>query len=463
MSRGTHKKIGADLTQGSIPMQLFSFVLPIIMGNIIQQLYNAADVMIIGRYVGSIGTVGVSNGGEYTGLVTFVATSFSSAGQIYVAQMAGIGDKAGIRKTSETLLSFLMLLAIAISAFGVVFGKGFLCLINCPQEAMQQAVNYQLICCMGIPAIFGYNAACGILRGMGESGKPLQFIVISALTNVVLDLALVAGFRMESEGTAIATVAAQYAAFFAALAFMLRNKERFGIELHIKEWSIDRKHLSVILNLGLPMVAQSMLIHLSQIYCTALINHYGMVAASANSIGTKINRLTNSFTSGVTAGAGAMVGQNIGARKYDRASNTVYCALIGAMSLSVIFSAVSLLCAEKIVLAFTTVEANAAAIVELGAKNVRAGVITLILAAIQGAFCSVIVGSGNSKLQFWVGVIDSVILRIGISILLAYGFGMGAVGFFYGNGLARLGPVIIGLYYYYSGKWKKRRLLTQAD
>lgn len=460
VGRNYQKRVGADLTEGSIPKLLSVFVIPLILGNLLQQLYNAVDVMIIGRYMGSIGTVGVSNGGEYAGLMTYAATGFSSAGQIYIAQMVGRNDRKGIGEIASTLFSFLIIIAVGLSLLGVVTARWFMWILNCPQEAVEQAVSYQCWSCLGFPAIFGYNAVCGILRGMGESGKPLAFIAVSAVTNIFFDLLLVAGLHMEADGTAIATVASQYAAFLAALTFMLRKKEDLDVDLKCHAAKLYPEHLKILVKLGLPLTAQSMLVHFSQLFCTALINNYGVVEASANSIGNKINRITNTFTSGVTAGAGAMVGQNIGARKFDRVKKTVYCALIGALIFSTVFSMVSIFGAEQIVMLFTKTEENAEKIIALGAACVRLGVITLMLAAVQGAFCAVISGSGYAKLQFFYGVLDSIILRIGISLLFAYVLDMGVVGFFLGNGLARLGPTMIGIYYFYSNKWKKRNLLS---
>lgn len=457
MQAEAKKKVGLDLTEGNILTQLLRFVFPLLLANVIQQLYNTVDMMVIGHWVGSAGTVGVSTGGEVATLLTFAATSFGSAAQIYVAQLYGAKDQKSISETIGTVLSFMLLAGAAVGAICIICCDLFLSWLNCPAEAFYQAKSYMVIASLGLPFVFGYNGICGLLRGMGEAKRPLIFILVAAISNIIMDLLLVVVIPLEAAGTAIATVAAQFASFFAAGYFLYKRKEHFSLEFSLSGLRIRKKHFAVLMKLGLPLTAQSAFIHFTQLICTAQINQYGLVASATNSIGNKVQKLMNIFTTSVNSGAGAMAGQNIGAKKHDRVKKIVYTTMACAACLSAVMIAAALFLPRQAFALFT----KDGDVIEFGVTYLRISLIVFVLSPIQGSFGAVVTGSGNVKLSFLIGVLDGVVLRLGISFALAYGFGMGVIGFFYGNALARLGPVLLSSIYFYSGKWKTRKLLTE--
>ena len=449
------KKLGIDLTQGSVLGGLVRFVIPLLLANILQQLYNTVDMAVIGNYVGSTGTVGVSTGGEVATLLTFLATAFGSAAQIYVAQLSGAGDHRSIRQTIGTCLSFMAILSLVCAGISIALCDAFLQWLNCPEEALSQARGYMITVSVGLPFVFGYNAICGILRGMGEAKRPLLFVAVAAAVNVVLDLLLVAWIPLGAVGTAIATVAAQCASFVAAGFFLYRKRESFEMTFARGCFRMHKDHLVILLKLGIPLAAQSALIHGTQLICARHVNAFGLVASATNSIGNKVQKLINILTNSLTSGAGAMVGQNLGARKLDRVRKTVRTT----MALAAVFSG----CAAIIAIFFPDqafrLFTKDPEVIAFGRTYLRIALIVFAIAPFQGSFGAVLTGSGFTLLNFIAGVLDGVVLRLGISFLLAYGMNMGVVGFFYGNALARLGPTIVSSIYYFSGKWKTRKLL----
>ena len=303
------KKVGIDLTQGSVLGGLVRFVIPLLLANILQQLYNTVDMAVIGNYVGSTGTVGVSTGGEVATLLTFLATAFGSAAQIYVAQLSGAGDHRSIRQTIGTCLSFMAILSLVCAGISIVLCGAFLQWLNCPEEALSQARGYMITVSVGLPFVFGYNAICGILRGMGEAKRPLLFVAVAAAVNVVLDLLLVAWIPLGAVGTAIATVAAQCASFVAAGVFLYRKRESFEMTFARGCFRMHKDHLAVLLKLGIPLAAQSALIHGTQLICARHVNAFGLVASATNSIGNKVQKLINILTNSLTSGAGQWLGR----------------------------------------------------------------------------------------------------------------------------------------------------------
>ena len=455
----TKKRVGLDLTEGNILKQLLIFVLPLLLANIVQQLYDMVDMIVIGKFVGTIGTSGVSTGSEVATLITFAASSFGSAAQIYVSQLVGAKDHKSISETICTSVVFIEILAICFTVITVVFCDTFLDWLNCPPEAFGQAHSYMTIVALGFPFIFGYNMVCGILRGMGEAKRPLLFVSVAAVSNIFMDLLLVAVFRLEAAGTAIATITAQLASFVAAAIFLYKKKEQFGLELSRKTLTVHKRHLKVLLKLGLPLTAQSALIHFTQLICTSQINQYGLVASSTNGVGNKIQKFINVFVASINNGAGAMVGQNIGAKKYDRVKRIVYTTLCCSSTVALVAVSVALFLPRQAFSLFT----NDPEVIEFGVTFMHIVVWTFVLTPFQGSFNSVVTGSGNAKLSFWIGFLDGVVLRLGISFTLAYVFNLGVIGFFYGNTFARLGPVALGMWYYYSGKWREKKLLTEEN
>ena len=452
------REIGADMTTGSIPKLLLQFAVPLLLANLVQQLYNSVDMIIVGKVVGNAGTVGVSTGGEVAALLTFIATSFGMAGQVYAAQLMGRQRWDMIGEMFRTVLSFMLLVSLICMAMCLIFCTPLLQALNCPEEAFCQAKSYMRIVSFGLPFVFGYNAVSGVMRGMGESKKPLLFITISAISNVVMDLLLVVAIPMRAAGSAIATVIAQIMAFAAAMIYLRLRVKDSTFRVSPRDLRIQKAYLMPLLRIGIPLTIQSTCIHFSQLICVSWVNSFGMVAASTNSIGNKLGRFISVLTTGINGAGGSIVGQNLGAQKYDRVKKTVYCALAFSMTLCVVEYALVLLCPRWLFSLFT----DDTAVVELGVTYLYILMITFALNAFQGPYTSVITGCGNAKLNFCCGISDGIILRLGVSYVLAFTLKMGAVGYWYGNALAHLGPVLIGLIYFYSGKWKTYQFLRNS-
>lgn len=449
-------RVGTDLTQGNITRTLLIFALPLLLSNIIQQLYNTVDLIIIGQYMGSTGTVGVSTGGEAASMFTFISMGFSSAGQIYVSQLHGRHDQVRIQGAIGTLLSFMLMISLIAAAICIFLGEPILRLMNTPQEAFVQAMNYMRITALGLPFVFGYNAICAILRGMGESKRPLLFVTIAAISNIFMDLLLVIVCRMEAAGTALATIIAQFASFAASVIFMLKRKQHFQFDFKWKSFAIQKEPFLIYMKLGIPYTLHSVFIHFSQIFCNSLINSYGLVASACNSVGNKITRFANILMNSITQASGTMVGQNLGAGKIERVQKTVKCSLTYAYIICVLNCALSVLCPRLIYGIFTTDQE----VIKMGVAFLLINLITFVLSAWMGSFGAVVTGSGNAKINFIAGMLDGVLLRIGISLLCAYVLNMGVYGFFLGNALARLAPCVIYALYYLGGRWKTYKLLS---
>lgn len=451
------KKVGTNLTEGSILKGLLIFAIPIVLANLLQQLYSLVDLIVIGKYVGNIGTVGVNTGGELADLVTPVAMGFSTAGQIYIAQLFGAKQEDKIKKTVGTLLTFMFGISILLAALVIVFNDPLLNLLNCPHEALQQAKSYMIITAIGFPCIFGYNAVCGILRGMGESKRPLFFICVAASINLVLDIILVSVFKMEAAGTAIATVASQMGSFLAAFYFMYQKKEQFDFELKLSYFKIDMECMKVLFRLGIPQVVRSMFVRFGMLWVNSNVNAYGLVVSSTNSIGNKLQKFLEVFIQGIDTASASMIGQNLGAKKIDRAKKTIYWTVASVLVCATLSATVCLVM-PKTIFGFFTSDSE---VLKLGKTFLRIFIIHFYASAITGSFQSMVTGSGFVELGFIIGILDGLVCKIGFGLLFMNFFEPGYIGIWLGVSCSRILPGMISIIYFYSGKWKTRKLLTE--
>ncbi len=465
MAELAKKRVGRDLTAGPVMSSLLMFALPIVCTDLIQQLYSMVDLIIIGQFVGNTGTIGVNTGGEIADFLMPVATAFAAAGQIYIAQLAGAKKHEDQKSATGTFITLMLIASLAFMAVTLIFTSPILSLLNCPAEAFGEARAYMMITAAGLPFIYGYNAVCGVLRGMGESKRPLIFIIIAAVVNIFLDLLLVAVFHLGAAGTAIATVLSQIASFAAAFTYMYMRKETFSFELKLSYFRCDKHHMTVLLKLGVPQALRSVLVRASMMWVNAGVNACGDIASGTNGIGNKLQKFLEIFISSMSQASAAMVGQNLGAKKQDRARKAVLCTLLCSLIFGACISAVILLFPRQTFGIFTTDEA----VKDLGVYYVQMLAVHIMVSAVTSSFQSMVIGSGNASLNFAIGILDGVVCKIGLSLLFIHvifqvnpetDWFMTTMGYFWGTGLSRVLPACVNMVYFFSGRWKDRSLVS---
>ena len=217
-----------NLTEGKVAKKLLLFAFPFMLSNLLQTVYNLVDMSVVGHYMGSAGLSAVSVGGRLVELLTMLCTGFCTGGQILLSQQVGARQKEDMQKTIGTLFTFILLCAVGLGGLSIIFHRPILTIMNTPAAAYEEAAKYMVICNSGCIFIFGYNALCAVLRGMGDSKRPLIFVAIASVVNLVLDLLFVAVFHMGAAGAAIATVFSQALSFLFAFVYLLRHRDAFG-------------------------------------------------------------------------------------------------------------------------------------------------------------------------------------------------------------------------------------------
>ena len=452
-----NKSVVIDYTQGRIAPQLISFAIPFILANILQQLYNVVDSIVVGQVCGSAGLSAVSIGGQMVQLVTSVCMGFSNGGQVLVSQHVGAKDSEGVGKVVGTMFSFIAILALVLALVCIIFRRTFLGWMNTPPEAFDQAARYMLVCSFGYVFVSGYNSCCGLLRGVGDSKRPLIYIGVSSVINLILDLIFVGAFRMEAQGAAIATVIAQIIACFVAFRSVLGHRDEFGLGDVRAAFRMDRQMLRSFLKLGIPMAIQTCAIQLSQLFVNSFINSYGVAASAAMGVGRKLQQFCNIVSMGVRQAASSMIGQNFGAGKNERVSKIVHTAVLVSLCASAVFSSAALLFPRQIFAIFTT----DAEVLSLAPTLMKILVLAFFASAFMSGYLALIQGIGFASLFMVIALLDGIVFRIGLSMLFGVWMDWGLNGLFLGNNLAIYATAIPAGIYFYMGTWKKRKALVR--
>lgn len=444
-----------DLTEGSVSKQLIKFAWPFVISNFLQTVYNLVDMLIVGRYVGTAGLSAVAMGGEVLILFTFVCMGFVSAGQILISQFVGRKDYESVKRTIGQTFTLMAILAVAMTAVSLPLSKPILRLLNIPDEAWQGAVDYTTVCLSGMVFIFGYNCVGSIMRGMGDSKRPLMFIAISATLNIFLDLLFVKGMYMGAGGAALATVISQAVSFIIAMIYLVINKEAFGFDFKLRSFAIDKDIFKRQVRLGIPMVLQFSAITVSMLFVNSYINEYGVVAMAVTAVGNKLGNIANIVTQSLNAAGSGMIGQNLGAGRHDRVSKVVMLVTVMGFIFAAFLSLLMILFPEQIFAIFDDNEA----VLAMAHSYVWVAVINFFGYATRSPAMALINGMGFASLAFFAGIMDGVVVRIGLAVLLGLVFNMGIYGFWYGMVIAGHVFGVVGAIYFFSGKWKKHKLI----
>ena len=446
----TKKTIIRDLTTGSVPKTLLSFSLPLLLSGLLQMVYNVVDMIVVGQFVGTRGLSAVSIGGEVLQLITFVALGFSNAGQILISRYVGakrtdlVGDMVG------TLFTLLEGLALVIMVLFLFTYQDIMRWLNTPEEIWEYTRQYSITCVYGVVFIYGYNLVSAILRGMGDSRHPFLFIAIASVINVVLDILLVGPAGMGPFGAALATVVGQAVSFFFALRLLYKHREQIHFDFKPAHFRIHATVFKPLISLGVPMVIQSAAITFSMLFVNAYVNAYGTVAVAVTGIARKLESMIGVVSQAISAAGGAMVSQTLGAKKDDRVPKIVGHAVWIVAIPAGIFALITGLKPEWLFGLFSTDPA----VMAMALTYIPVAMVQYLGATLRPASFALINGSGNTRLNLMVALLDGIFCRIGLSLLLGTAAGMGIRGFWYGNALSGLVPFLIGFGFLLSGRWR---------
>lgn len=412
------------ITEGVIWKQLLLFFFPILLGTFFQQLYNTADAIIVGKFVGkeALAAVGGSTGTLVNLLVGFFV-GVSSGASVIISQLFGARRGDDVSHAVHTTIALALVSGALLTAFGLVFSQSVLTLMGTPDEVMIYALPYLRIYFFGMIPQLIYNIGSGILRAVGDSRRPMLFLICAAMTNIVLDVILVLGLNMGVEGAALATIISQFAS--AVLVLTSLRHAHGAYRLQLRKVRFHGRMLQDIVRIGLPAGLQSVMYSLSNIIIQAGVNGFGTDVMAAWTAYGKIDGLYWMMISAFGVSITTFAGQNFGARQYDRMKRSVRVCLGMAAGATVLMSALILLFGRPMLGMFT----DDAHVVETGMEVIRLIVPMWIMYLCIEVLSGAMRGAGDSLMPtlmtlagvclmrvFWVSVV--VPMRHELRILL---------------------------------------------
>lgn len=450
------KTLIKDFTTGSIPVTLLVFMLPFMVSNAFQVLYSIIDMVIVGRFVGSAGLSAVSQGSHFLNFATMLCAGFSTGGQILIAQLIGAERREELSGVTGTLFSSMMILGLAFSVVIILLRRPLLHVLNMPLESFDMAMDYLTICGFGLIFTFGYNIVSSVLRGMGDSKHPFLFITLASIINLILDLIFTGYLGWGVAGAAAATILGQAVSFLFSLTFLYRRRTLFFCDLRPSSWRFRWMYFKPIIVQGVPMAIQASTIYISMFYVNSLVNRLGVVASATFGVGIKLDDICTKISNGIRYAAAPMIAQNYAARDLKRAKSVVYWSGFFGCVFHGVFVVVYLLFGKQ-AFALFTIDPE---VLNLAPVFISAIIWSFIPMAIMRGSNAFIQGIGHARLSMLFAILDSIVLRVGLSYYVGVVAGYGFYGFVLGYGLGPFGMVIPSVLYFLSGVWEKRRTLV---
>lgn len=395
-----------DMCNGSIAKKMIVFALPLMLSGILQLLFNAADVIVVGKFAGDASLAAVGSTTSLINLTTNLFIGLSVGANVLTANYFAAGQESDLKKTVHTAMTLSVIGGVALTVIGFVFAPYILTLMQTPDDVIELAVIYLRTYFCGMTAVMVYNFGSAVLRAVGDTKRPLYYLAVAGIVNVGLNLVFVIRFNMGVFGVGLATVISQVIS--AVLIVICLTKEQNAIRINIKALRIDGHKLARIVKIGLPAGIQGMLFSLANIVIQSSVNSFGTTIVAGNSASQNIEGFAFTSMNAFHQSAVSFTGQNAGARKYERINKILYTALGYVLVVGLIFCGIYLAFGKYLIGFYT----DSSAVVE-------AGVNRLVIIACSYAVCGmmdVVVGSlrglGYSIMPMIVSLVGVCALRL---------------------------------------------------
>lgn len=389
------------MTEGPIGRKMIRFAVPLFVGNLFQQLYNTADALIVGNLLGNDALAAVSA----TGTLVFLLVSFfggiSAGAGVVISRYFGAKEPEKMQRAIHTDLAFDLSAGLILTVVGTTLTPFILRLMGTPEDVMDRAVLYVRVFFAGSLGLVLYNSCRGIMQAVGDGKHPLQYLIISSVINVILDVVFIAVFHMDVDGAAYATILSQFISVFLCMRRLMHSDEAYRV--HLKKIGFDWEMLKLIVSYGLPSGLQNSVIAIANVVVQSNINAFGKMAVSGCGAYSKIEGFAflpiTSFTIALTT----FVGQNLGAREYERAKKGARFGVICSLLLAELIGAAIYITAPWLIRAFTS-EPEAIA---FGVDKARICSLFFFLLAASHGLSAVLRGAGRAvipmiaMLSFW--------------------------------------------------------------
>jgi len=443
-----------DFTQGKVIKQIFLFALPMLVGNVFQQLYNIIDSIIVGRVLGkeALAAVGASFPVIYT-LVAFII-GIGGGFTIVIAQYFGAKNTKNITKSIDTMVIALFIASILITFLGIFFSRDIFMLLQLPAELIPQATLYLNTYLAGTIMFCGFNSVSSTLRGLGDSKTPLVFLIISTVSNIVLDILFIMVFKWGVFGAAFATIISQGISFISAVIYL--NKTHKVIKFKIVNLCYSNKILKHAFKIGLPTGFQQTFVAMGMMAIMSIVNGFGTNVIAAYSVATRIDGIAILPAMNFSQALASFVGQNLGANKINRIKLGYKNTIFMSSTLCIAITLVIIVFGKHLMMMFTTDPE----VIRIGKEYLVIVSSFYLIFSMMFTTHGLLRGAGDTLIPMFITLISLWIVRVPIAYILS-SF-MGETGIWWSVPAGWSIGLIASWAYYKMGKWKTKGIIRHA-
>ena len=404
-NKSVRGKRDVDMTQGNITRHIILFALPLLAGNIFQQLYNTFDTWVVGNYVSNEAYAAVGTVGPIVNMLIGIFMGLSSGAGVVISQYYGAQREEDVQKTIHTAITMTLILSVVFAMVGMLITPFMLKLMKMPENVIPEATTYLTIYFDGILGLMLYNIGSGILRAVGDSRRPFIFLAICAIVNIILDLAFVLIWDMGVTGVALATVISQ--CISAALVMITLMRSQSCVHLSLKKLGIHWPVLKKIFAVGIPAALQMCITSFSNVFVQSYINYFGDNCMSGWTTYAKVDQVLFLPMQSISLASTTFVGQNLGSNQPQRARKGVSISLAMGLAATAILTVPVMLFAEPIV-AFFNAKPE---VVEYGSLLLRWMSPFYLLCCFNQIYSGALRGAGNSRAPMIIMIASFVVFR----------------------------------------------------
>lgn len=403
-----------DMTVGTPWKSIVMFSIPMLIGNIAQQLYNTVDSIVVGHYVGDDALAAVGSAGPLLNLLLVLFVGISTGAGIMVSQYFGAKSREDLSNTIGTCITLTACASLFIMVATPPFLRQMLLFLKTPESLLDACTGYLCIQMVGIAGMAYYNILSAILRGMGDSFSALVYLLIATVINIVLDIVFVAGFGMGVAGVSLATVIAQGISSVLCLMKLMKMKDVF--DFGKKELKMKKQYVTQVIKLGLPSGLTQAIFSSAMIIVQALTNSFGNTFIAANVIVMRVDgfAMMPNFSFGMAMTTYA--GQNVGARKYERVTQGAKQGTLMAVICSAVITGIILVFGKYLMSVFT----DTAELVDMSMYMMRILAVGYIAMAVTQSLSGVMRGAGDTMTPMWISLFTTVLLRVPVAYLISW-------------------------------------------
>ena len=401
------KSYEVNMTEGPLLKKIILFAIPLMLTGMLQLLYNAADIVVVGKFAGDASLAAV---GSTTSLINLIVNTFlglSLGAGVVVAQSIGSRNKARLHRTVHTSMFLSLFLGIGVGALGVILCRPILVLMGSPAEVLDKAALYMRVYFLGTPGFLIYNFGAAILRSTGDTKRPLFILSISGIANVLLNLVFVIYFKMDVAGVALATIISQYISAIWVVIILI--KEQGDFKLSLTKLHIYKNEFFEIIAYGLPMGIQSSFFSVSNVIIQSSINSFGTLVVAGNSAASNIEGFVYTASNSISQAAITFSGQNTGAGNYKRVKKVLYLSLVLTSLVGVVFGGLIILFKSPLLGIYT----DNPSVISAGATRINIICMFYGLCGMMDTSANVTRGMGKSIIPMIITLIFVCLVRVG--------------------------------------------------